>query len=200
MPDYPLPYTALSLGRFAQMLGIAPAHFWGATAASLSPAVFPSGSSCGDIWPQHDWQKEDQVSRESLALAIQDAEKQLANYLGYWTAPTWIAHELHPYPRDFYRSSLYQVLDVRGMRKSMTLDYGKIISGGRRAVTLVGTATTVGLSLAYTDTDGDGFFETATITLPTTLTDACSIKVYHASHDGDQEWEIRRHRVGFEHS
>jgi hypothetical protein len=188
---YPLPYTLLSVGRFAQMIGINPAHFFGATAASLTPAVFPAGSACADIWPQHDWQKSDQVSREGLVLAIQDAEKQLANILGYWTAPMWIANEIHPFPRDFYRESLYQITDLRGMRKSMTLDYGKIISGGQRAVTLIGTAATVGGSLAYTDNDGDGFAETATITLATTLTDACGMKVYYASHDGEQEWEVR---------
>lgn len=187
----PLPYTHLSLARFAQMIGINPAHFWGASAASLTPAIFNVGSSCGDVWPQHDWQKEDQVSRESLTFAIQEAEKQLADFLGYWTAPTWIAHEMQAYPRDFYRTSLYQVLDVRGMRKSLTLNYGKVISGGRRAVTLVGTATTAGATLVYSDNDGDGYSEIATITLATTLTDACEIKVYHASHDGEQEWEIR---------
>lgn len=188
---YPLPYTLLSLGRFAQMVGINPAHFWGATAASLDPQVFPVGSSCGDIWPQHDWQKEDQVSRESLALAIQEAEKQLADYLGYWTAPVWIANEMQPYPRDFYRTSMFQVLDVRGFNKSMSLRYGKIISGGQRAVSLIGTADTTSGSLDYSDDDGDGLAETATITLATSLTDVCEIKVYHASYDGLQEWEVR---------
>lgn len=188
---YPLPYTLLSIGRFAQMVGITPAHFWGATAASLTPAVFPVGGACGDIWPQHDWQKNDQVSREGLALAIQDAEKQLAQVLGYWSAPIWIADEMQPFPRDFYRESLGCITDIRGMPKNLPLNYGKIISGGRRAVTLVGTATTAGGSLAYTDNDSDGFAETATITLATALTDACEIKVYHTSHDGEQEWEIR---------
>ncbi len=51
----PIPYTLLSLPRFARMVGIAPLHFAGATASSLNPAVFPTGSSCGDVWPRYDW-------------------------------------------------------------------------------------------------------------------------------------------------
>ena len=188
---YPIPYTLLSLGRAARMLGIAGAHFMGATAESLTPAVFPVGSNCGDLWPQHDWQKSDQVSRESFAFAIKDAEEELARVVGYWPAPMWIYDEDHMYPRDFYRTSLYQVGDLRGFPKGFAARYGKIISGGRRGVTLLGTVTTVGASLAYTDDDGDGLAETATITLATTLTDECEIKIYHTGHDGEQEWEIR---------
>ena len=192
---YPLPYTLLSLGRAAKLLGIAPAHFMGATAESLSPAVFPTGSTCGDLWPQHDWQKSDQVSRESFAYAIADAEQEIARAVGYWPAPMWLADEAQMYPRDFYRESRYQVVDVRGFMKGLQAKYGKMISGGRRAVSLVGTASTVGGSLAYTDDDGDGLAETATITLATVLTDECEIKVYHTGHNGEQEWEIRPHRT-----
>jgi hypothetical protein len=187
---YPLPYTLLSLFRFARMVGIAPLHFAGGTGASLNPAVFPTGSSCGDVWPRYDWQKSDQVSHESLSYAIKDAEETLAKEVGFFPAPMWL-QETQMYPRDFYRTSVFQVTDVRGFSKGLNANYGKIISGGERAVTLLGTATTATGSLVYSDNDGDGLFETATITLLNQTTDVCEIKAYFTALGGAQEWEIR---------
>lgn len=187
-----LPATLLSLPRYARIMGINPAHFYGATAASLNPAVFPLGNSCSGIWFQYAWQAADQVSREDLARAIYDAEQDIARGLGFWPAPVWIAKEVHPWPR-FYRREYVNVsgLNVRGQRQSVPARWGKFIEAGRRAVTSIGTATTGGGSLAYTDEDGDGFYETATITLATSLTDACEIKAYHTGQGGAQAWEIR---------
>jgi len=187
---YPIPYTLLSLARFARMIGITPLHFAGASAPSTHPQVFPSGSSCGDIWPHYDWQKSDQVSHESLAYSIKDAEETLAKEVGYWPAPMWIARERQMYPRDFYREGIYQVRDVRGFPKGLNTRYGKILSGGQRAVTLIGTATVAGGTLVYQDNDGDGLYETARITMPTTV-DLCEIKIYFTGMSGAQEWEIR---------
>jgi len=185
-------YTLLSVARFAKLFGIAPLHFWGAAAPSLSPAVFPAGGQCGNIWPQHDWQNYDQVSREALAYAIRDAEEDIKNAVGFWPAPMWCI-ETELYPRDFYRTAMMQTHDVRGFNRGILTDVGRIIGGGRRGVTLIGTANTVPApaTLVYSDADGDGFFETATITLATTLTSVEGIKVYHAGHSGDIEWEVR---------
>jgi hypothetical protein len=189
---YPIPYTLLSLPRFARMVGIAPLHFAGATAASLTPAVFPTGSTCGDVWPRYDWQKSDQVSHESLAYAIKDAEETLAREVGYFPALKWIAGEQAMFPRDFYRTSIYQITDIRGFRKGVTTKYGKIINGGRRAVTLIDTPEVV-----YSDEDLDGLFETATITInDVTITDdVCECKVYFEGMYGLEEWEIRPIRI-----
>jgi hypothetical protein len=57
---------------------------------------------------------------------------------------------------------------------------------------LVGAATVAGGTLVYSDDDGDTFFETATITLPTALTNACELKVYISDTNADPGWEIRR--------
>jgi hypothetical protein len=192
---YPIPYTLLSLPRFARMVGIAPLHFAGVTASSLNPQVFPTGSSCGDVWPRYDWQKSDQVSHESLAYAIKDAEESLAKEVGYFPAPMWIARERQMYPRDFYREGIYQVRDVRGFLKGLNTKYGKILNGGRRGIEFIASATTLAGSLAYTDNDSDGLFETATITIPVTTTDACEYKVYFTGTNGQQDWEIRTPRV-----
>ena len=193
---YPIPYTLLSLPRFARMVGLAPLHFAGASAPSTHPQVFPTGSSCGDVWPRYDWQKSDQVSHESLAYAIKDAEESLAREVGYFAAPTWIAGEKQMYPRDFYREGIYQVRDVRGFSKGLQTKYGKIISGGHRGATLIATVTVGGGSLVYQDNDSDGLYETASITVNNvTQTDLCEIKVYFTGMLGAQEWEIRPYRT-----
>jgi hypothetical protein len=58
---------------------------------------------------------------------------------------------------------------------------------------LLSTVTTAGGSLVYTDEDGDGFSETATVTVAgiTATTEACKVKVYFTGKDGEMEWEIR---------
>jgi hypothetical protein len=84
--------------------------------------------------------------------------------------------------------------DVRGRPKSVNASWGKIVQPGRRAVSLIGTATQVGGSLSYTDEDGDGLYETATIILPTVLTNTCGIKVYFYGTGGDPDWEVREVR------
>lgn len=195
---YPLPYTLLSLFRFARMVGIAPVHFAGASAPSLNPQVFPIGSACGDVWPRYDWQKNDQVSHEGLAYAIKDAEESLAREVHFFAAPMWIAGEKQDYPGDFYRDGYSSPYNVKGALKGLTANYGRIIGGGQRGATLLATATTIGGSLSYHDNDGDGLYETANIQiagLSASLTDVCEIKVYFAGYGGQQEWEIRPERA-----
>lgn len=185
-----IPYTLLSLPRYAKIMGINPAHFAGAAGTT----VFPVSGTCSSVWTRYAWQNSDAISHEDLARAILDAEFEIANYLGYWPGPKWIPNELHQYPRH-YRPDIYgNGRNVRGQFKSLKTKWGKVIQAGRRAVTLLGTATTAGGSLAYTDEDGDGFAETATVTMATTLTDVCEIKVYFTDKSGMQEWEIRPYR------
>lgn len=185
----PIPRTWLSLSRYAQILGINPPHFWGATGQTVFPF---SGNSCSNIWPRHSWQNADQVSREDLAFAIKQAEDEISAFVGYPLAPTWFSNVSLRYPK-YHRPDKYGIggVNVRGERKSVSTNTGKIIQAGRRATTLIGTATTTGGSLSYTDEDGDGFSETATVTLPTSLSVECEIKAYFSGTSASPEWEIR---------
>jgi len=177
--------TLLSLDDFAVVMGINLAHFNGAAAAEVTPVV---DNACNDIWPQFSWQAADRVSREDLAQEIAGAEQDVADYLNYWPAPTWIAQENHAYPRhhrpDLVRAGGY---DVRGYRVGINANYGYIIAPGQRAVSLVGDSVEVVLS----DADGDGYNETATVSTATTLTDECEVKIYFEDTGAAQEWEIR---------
>lgn len=185
----PLPYTLLSLPRYARIMGINPVHFAGGVGTSFFPA-----SNCSDIYPRYSWQDADHVGHDDLAQLIAEAETDIARELGYWPAPMWIDNEVLPYPR-YYRSGFYRtsMKGARGQGVSVDLEYGKFIQGGQRAVSLIGTATTAGLTLVFSDPDGDGYDELATITLPTTLSSSlqCHMKPYFAGEGGAQEWEIR---------
>lgn len=182
-------YTSLSLDRYAEIMGINPVHFQ----AAAGPAIWPvKQNRCSDLWPQYSWQDADRVSREDLARIIDEVEQEFADYLGYFPGPRWVSQEVQDFPQ-YYRRDMYRRggRDVRGMRVGIPTGRGKVISPGIRDVDIVGTATEAGLTLVYTDADGDGYEETATITLPTSLTSPFEIKPYFAGHNGEQEWEIR---------
>jgi len=186
--------TLLPLDRYADIMGITPMHFNGATAEGTDGAMFPSGSSCSDVWYQYSWQRADQVGRDDLARAIRTAEIDIAKQLGYWPAPTWMESEAVRYPR-YHRRDLYRanMKNVRGQFTSVDLRWGKFIQGGRR----ISDLNTVE-AVDYDDADLDGFNETATVTAIIADADAtlCEIKVYHEGHDGDAQWEIRPRRSG----
>jgi len=190
----PLPYTLLSLARYAKIMGINPSHFWGAAALNVDPQVMPISSSCSAVWLKYEWQEADRVARYTIANEIVNAERDLAEAIGYWPAPTWISDENARYER-YHRREYYSMgFDIRGRFKAVEARWGKIISTGRRAVSLVGTPTTAGGTLVYSDEDSDSFYETATIRIATTLTDVNEIKVYFYGTDGDPDWEIREPR------
>lgn len=150
--------TLMSLDTFAKVLSINPVHFNGADGGS----TFPLSGACSDVWPQYTWQTADEIiGREELAQAIHDAKIDIANVLGYSVAPAWVAQEVHTYPR-FYRPEYLATdgRDNRGMRKGVSTNWAKVISPGRRAT----TAIEAGATVTYSDPDGDGWSELATIT------------------------------------
>src|SRR3990172_8570631 len=171
-------------------MGLNPAHFQRAYAASTNPVVFPIGT-CSNVWPRFSWQNNDQVSHEELAFAIQSAEHDLTDLVGHFPSPDWVEQEVHMMTREFDRQYFSNGLDIRGLLKKVDTNYAKVINGGVRAVSLIGAATTASGSLAYQDVDGDGLEELAVITLATTLTVPGEIKVYFSGMGGDRDWEIR---------
>jgi len=174
----------LSLDHFARIMGINPVHFQGAYADTK----WTRGGTCGELWLQHDWQsKSDSMSREEIADIILMCEEEINHYLGYNVAPQWTVQEVHEFPRHFDRRTLRLHGDVRGEVPNIILNRRKVIASGRRAVTAVELAS----SVVYSDEDGDGWSETATITAATALTDENEIKLFFAGHSGDPSFEIR---------
>lgn len=181
--------TMLSLDRYAKIMGLSPAHFSGASGVSGGTAPFPTDSTCSQLWFQHPWQSNGKVSREELAFEINQAEEEIMRILGYPPAPKWICEEVTQFPQHHRPDEFGPNFNSRGMPLSVITRYGKVTAGGRRAVEYIGNPA--GVQIVSSDPDGDGWNELVTITFPTTLTDACDVKVYYHDHDGDPEYEIR---------
>lgn len=176
--------TILSLDGFAKIMAIPPVHFNGA----IADTVWVPRGGCSQVWPQYAWQSENElVGREELAIAINEAEQDIKRVLGYAVAPEWIVQEVHEYPRYHRREMTAYGGDVRGLHKTIETNWSKVISPGQRAVSAIATGATV----TYSDADGDGWKELATITTSTVLDSTSEIKVYFAGKSGAPEWEIR---------
>jgi hypothetical protein len=80
----PLPYTWLSLNRYAQILGIAPCNF----NTAIATPFFPSGEACQDVFYRYPWQNSGRISHEELVAAIYQAEQDIATAVGFPLAPS----------------------------------------------------------------------------------------------------------------
>lgn len=173
--------TKLSLDRWAQLMGLNPLHF--------NQVRFnePDNAICSDIYFQYNWQTADHISREQLAQTIAEAEQEIEEWLGYRLCPSWEVDEWRPsYRPNSPEYVNYNGGDARGYRQTVRANWGYFISGGIQAKTLI----SAGAAIVYTDTDSDTYFETATVIVPTTVTDPNEIAVFYPSKGGDDAWEI----------
>lgn len=185
--------TWLSLDRYAEIMGIHPMWF----NQCYHPTLAPVGN-CDNIFYQYAWQRSDAAGREDIAIAIHDAERKIADYLGYPLIPDWITDErrntVKPYRPEL--RTAWPVVNVAGYNKSVMTRWGWIRSGGVRAKTQIAAATPGGFPLivfAYSDADGDGFNETVTATFTPTQTgiESCDVRFYFSNTNGDDAYEIR---------
>ena len=165
--------THLSLEKFAKILGIHPLHFNQVYVPDIAES-----RTCDQPIFQYSWQSADRIGREELANVIATAEAQLINYLGYYPMPAWIAREEvflpRPWAPELFNSS---GRDRRGFMNTLATRYKNVVDGGQRAVSLI----SAGVAIVYTDEDGDGYKETATITVATTVTEIDEIALFYPS-------------------
>ena len=179
-----LPRTLLTLDRWAQIIGLDPRHFRQIT-TSVKPAT-----TCSKVWKQYSWQEADQVGRYDVADAIQQAERTIAQYLGYKLLPTWEVDERQHTPKPGNAELLrYGATGPRGFPLAVLANWGHFVEGGVQAKVIEPNGSGVGIT--YSDRDGDGYFETATVTINTTITDEEEIAVFYPNEGGADEWEIR---------
>lgn len=175
--------TLIPLDRFARVFGIHPLHFNQVTINDLAPAT-----TCGQPLVQYAWQTAAAVSREDIAIALAEAEDTVARELGYYPLSKWQRNEMvrMPTPRipELYS---FAPVDVRWQWSQFNARFGYIITGGIRATTLI----EANAAIVYTDPDGDGYDELATITVTTTVTAEDEIHLFYPDHAGEEEWEIR---------
>lgn len=172
--------TLTPLDTFAKIAGIHPLHFRQVQVADLA-------LPCGRVWLQHDWQGPTQISRESVSQALYSAEIQLEEFLGYPIKPKWFEGYLIPVPGYNANHELFYEGGVHWPHTTSEIIFPRayFITGGQRTQDV----ETLGALIVYTDTDSDGYFETATVTIATSVTDVSEIAIYYPD-ETDEEWRI----------
>jgi len=174
--------TKLSLDEFATLLGFNPLGFNG-----FSSTLFPN-NVCGEAFFQWDWMHSDRIGRETIAQAINQAEMEMEAEMGFYLMPTWTVEERLDYPHPGMPGVFgLDGMNTRGLFKSVEANHGHVISGGIREKTLLENAA----AIVRTDPDGDGYSELCTVTTAVTFTDIDQVRIYYASMDGDDAYEIR---------
>lgn len=173
-------YTKLTLARFFQLLQMHPLH--------ANQVRIETNPHCDQIMFQHGWQTASHVSRDEISEAIAEAEANIEAFLAYHLAPTWDVDEWQATTRHFSPELVnYFASDARGFPNTVLPDWGYFISGGIEAKDLIEAES----SIVYSDRDSDGYFETATVTVATSVTDPSQIAIYYPGKDAVDEWEIR---------
>lgn len=183
--------TKLPLDTWARMMGIQPIHFNGVVLDGTgdSPNL---QAKCGQAWFQESWQDHDRVSREEVARAIAQAEADIEAQVGYRLLPSWEADELIQTTRPFHPGFVnLTATDVRGFPSTVTVRWKLLIAPGRKALTLIDDAA----AIVWSDEDGDGYEETGTVTVTTTVTDPSEVSIFYPGKDGEEQWRIRPIRV-----
>lgn len=175
--------TWLSLDRWAQIIGLNPLNWNQLSSNSLFP-----NNTCGDIFFQFDWQNSDRLGRDTIAMAIQQAEREMAQEAGFNLLPDWTVDERVPYAEPAVPGMIgYGGRNPRGLWKSVELTKGHVLSGGVRTKTLIQS----GVAITRQDDDTDGYAETCVINVNTSVTDINEIRVYYPAKSGADGWEIR---------
>ncbi len=181
--------TLLSLDEYAQVMGLNPLNF--NSAASAEQNSFGFQSDVQPLWFKYMWQAGKQMSHNKLAELIAVAERDIANFLGYWPSPHWEYNELHRYPGSVQVGDVHLYTDINDYYKSVKANWGNIVGVGRRGTTLIETPTVAGGGIVRSDEHTTGFNDTCTITATTAITDENEIKLYFAGHNADPAYEIR---------
>lgn len=185
--------TLLPLDTYARMMAI--------NQCSFNQVFNPTGpypTECNEVWLQSSWvgTSERLVGRDEIATAVATAEEMIAEALGFWPAPKFIAADEKQWP-----------LQRRGAQvryPPYRLSYGEFIGAGRENIDTLISASE---SITYTDRDGDGVLDTATITITAAQLAAAGanwqeIAVYYPAvyldwslYPRDESWRIKPFRV-----
>lgn len=186
--------TLLPLDRFTQIVSYSPILF---NQVYIDTDDLQRASSCSDPILQYTWQPASggQPGREEIAQAIQQAEDQIESILKFSLLPRWYAGARVAYPENGASPSSWLYRTPRNQTIAVRAPTFHVLQGGVEAWSLIGA----GAAIAYSDVDGDGYDELATVTVATTITDADEIAVYYpgVSAADRGSWEIRPIKVSF---
>jgi hypothetical protein len=171
--------TWLALDDWARIMGYNLYHFNGIEVDSCQV-----GESCTNIWYQSP-EQHDTVSREELALAIQNAELIISSWVGYNLMPDWNKDKLPT--RNHYDSLTRTPFTGSGRPKSIQVKRRHVLAAGVKRKEPV----YLDVETVFVDKDGDGFRETVQVYADLSGYNTDEIRVFYPLEDGSEEWEIR---------
>lgn len=187
--------TLLPLDRFAELIGFSPILFNQVFVPDISGEEMAPVNSCSVPTMQYTWQPAGggQPSRDEIANAIEQAEGMISSYLKFSPVPKWTVDENVQLIRTFpgamvggfgwgrWGASVYPYqIQVISQQKN-------VLYGGREAWSVI----SAGVAIVYSDPDGDGYSEKATVTVATSITNLDEFAVYYPGTTHDPAWEIR---------
>lgn len=185
--------TLLPLDSYARLMAIEGCSF----NQCFNPTL-PYPTECNEVWLQSAWvgASERLVGRDEIATAISTAEELITEALGFYPAPAFIAADEQPWP-----------LPKRGVQirtPSYRLRWGQFINAGREDIA---TAIALAQPVVYSDSDGDGVLDRATVTITAAQLAAAGanwqeVAVYYPSvyldwtlWPRDESWRIKPWRI-----
>jgi hypothetical protein len=145
----------VTLDRWVQMMGLHPWHSW-----QLANQLIPISSQCNAVVYESAWQAADRVGRADIRLAIERAEALYSQYAHYEPRKKFKTATLRWPEMGDYRLTRYVSSNFRNRFLGHQLPEGYIHALGYEHIDDHGAH-----HVAYTDEDGDGLYETATVTV-----------------------------------
>lgn len=166
----------LPLYTWFQFMGFNPFHAFG-IADTTNLAV---DTGCDTLVRRYAWQNSDAAGHAEILEAIDRAETQLLDYLGYAVAPRYTTKTLI-WPRVGDTALVRRgPWDVDGRWLNVPLGEGYVQAIGIESLTVISAAAAV----VYSDADGDGYQDTFTVgPIATTITDTTQIAAYFSAAD-----------------
>lgn len=171
-------HTLLPLEEYARVMSIPGWHF-----NQVEHPGRPTMGACDLVWIQSGYSGDPNriVGRDEIAQAIAEAEFQMANVAGFWPIPAYVCNEDVKWP-DLSRGLVVN-------NPILKAKWGYIVETGTERWDQLNI---VAEPVVYTDEDGDGYLDTATINFGLYLDDVdeCEIVVTPHGYDPSDNWEI----------
>ena len=166
------------LEAWRKTVGYHPYHFWGV----MDTSGLKVTSACNTLLPQYSWQAQDRIARHNISEAILTAESRLRDYLNYSVGRRFVQETL-PFPRPRHYGHQYGAhIDADGRWLGLRLSEGYVRNIGCETYSLIEANTAV----TYSDSNGDGYTDTFTITFSTTVTNPDELGVYFKQADRNE--------------
>ena len=133
--------------QWRQLMQYNPWHFW-----QWSNSLVPLSSDCNTLVRAYGWQDADRAGRDQIVNAINRAETLMHDYAHFW-----------PTPRPFSETQIYPIQPSLFQYPRITLEHKYVQALGTEQETDSATE-----AIVYTDEDGDGLVDTATLTATVT--------------------------------